>query len=314
MRHLQWIAFLGVAGLCAVASVAAAEPVAVKHLFGAVTAPTEGPARSYGSYTRGCLAGGQQLAVDGPHWQVMRLSRNRNWGHPNAIAYIEKFSRDVAMRDGWNGLLVGDIAQPRGGPMRTGHASHQLGLDIDIWFTPMPPRVLSAEERESISAASLLMTGRLAVDPKRWSALFPRLLKRAASYPEVARIFVSAAIKKQLCDTVGADRAWLRKIRPWWGHDYHFHVRLTCPPGMAGCTDQAPPGPGDGCGAELADWFKPRPPPKKPAKPPPELTLADLPAACADVLNEGGAVAAAPAAAIGTAPLPRVRPHVSGGG
>jgi penicillin-insensitive murein endopeptidase len=290
----------------------AAEPVAVKYLFGAVTAPTEGPARSIGSYARGCLAGGAQLAIDGPNWQVMRLSRNRNWGNPVAVAYIEKFSRDVAARDGWNGLLVGDMSQPRGGPMRTGHASHQIGLDIDIWLTPMPKRTLTGEERESMSATSLLMTGRLAVDPKRWSDAFPRLLKRAASYPEVARIFVSAAIKKQLCETVGADRAWLRKIRPWWGHDYHFHVRLVCPPGMAGCKNQEPPGPGDGCGAELAEWFKPRPPPKKPTKPPPELTLADLPAACGDVLNEGGGAVASAAKAGEAAPLPRARP--SGGG
>ena len=312
MRSPRWAWVFVLSGICAATPVTA-EPVAVKYQFGAVTAPTESAARPIGSYARGCLAGGKQLAVSGPHWQVMRLARNRNWGHPSAISYIERFSRDVATRDGWSGLLVGDISQPRGGPTPTGHASHQTGLDVDVWFVPMPQRVLSVDEREKVSAVSLLMTGRLSVDPRKWSDLYPRLLKRAVSYPEVARIFVSAAIKKELCETAGADRGWLRKIRPWWGHEDHFHVRLACPPGLAGCTNQAAPGPGDGCGAELAEWFKPKPPPKKPSKPPPELTLADLPAACADVLGDGAAVAAA-APAIEAAPLPRARPAVSGGG
>jgi len=144
---------------------------------------------------------------------------------------------------------------------------------------------LTQNERETMGAVSLLVSGRLAVDPAKWSEADARVLKRAVSYPEVARIFVSAAIKQQLCDTAGADRAWLRKIRPWSGHDDHFHVRLSCPAGLAGCENQAPPPPGDGCGAELASWFKPPPPPPKtPVKPPPPMTLADLPAACANVL------------------------------
>ena len=40
--------------------------------------------RSIGYYTHGCLAGGVALPINGPTWQVMRLSRNRNWGHPAA--------------------------------------------------------------------------------------------------------------------------------------------------------------------------------------------------------------------------------------
>ena len=52
----------------------------------------------------------------------------------------------------WPGFLVGDISQPRGGPMFTGHASHQIGLDADVWLTPMPDRTLSRAERESMPA------------------------------------------------------------------------------------------------------------------------------------------------------------------
>jgi penicillin-insensitive murein endopeptidase len=276
-----------------------------KILFGKAQIPTEGKPRPIGSYAKGCMAGAEALPIDGPNWQVMRLSRNRNWGQPELIDYIKKFSSDAA-KDGWPGLLIGDMAQPRGGPMATGHASHQIGLDTDIWFVPMPPQSMTRDEREKKAAVSLLMTGRLTVDPAKWTAQFPRLLERAVSYPEVARIFVSPAIKQQLCETVGTDRAWLRKLRPWWGHDDHFHVRLTCPPGMAGCENQAAPPPGDGCGAELAWWFKPHPPPKEPTKPPPEIVLANLPAPCAGVLSAAPGGVETEAAKV--APVPKPRP------
>ena len=189
----------------------AAKTTPAKFLFGKPTTPSEGGPRPIGSYARGCLAGGEALPITGPNWQVMRLSRNRNWGTPELVNYLETFSHDVAS-DGWNGLLVGDMSQPRGGPMASGHASHQIGLDVDIWFQPMPDHTLSTKERETMAAGSLLIKGHLAVNPKKWSDLYARLLKRATSYPEVVRIFVSPAIKQELCNTVGSDRAWLRKL------------------------------------------------------------------------------------------------------
>ena len=279
-----------------------------KVLFGKAEVPSPGKPQPIGSYAKGCMAGAEALPIDGPHWQVMRLSRNRNWGQPELVQYIEKLSADAA-KDGWNGLLIGDMAQPRGGPMVSGHASHQIGLDVDIWLTPMPDHVMDRKERETKAAQSLLVRGkRLTLDTKKWSDADLFLLRRAASYPEVARIFISAAIKQKLCDTAGSDRDWLRKIRPWYGHDDHLHVRLVCPPGAASCVNQSPPPAGDGCGKELASWFKPPPPPpKKPPKPrppPPELTLASLPSACAGVLAEGpGGVS--PTAGV---PIPAPRP------
>jgi penicillin-insensitive murein endopeptidase len=306
------LAALSLAGGVALAR----DAVPAKVLFGHVETPSSGKTRSIGFYAKGCLAGAVPLPLDGPHWQVMRLSRNRHWGEPQLVSYIEQLSSDAA-KGGWPGLLVGDMSQPRGGPMPTGHASHQIGLDVDIWAMPMPDHTLSAEEREKMSAVSLLVPGRLAVDPHKWSDAYGRLLKQAVSYPNVERIFVSAAIKQKLCDTAGSDRAWLRKLRPWWGHDDHFHVRLACPPGMAGCEAQNPVGPGDGCGTELASWFKPppkpKPGPKVPVKPKPELTLANLPAACGSVLNDGvgDPGAAAAAAYASTVPLPRPRPDAN---
>jgi penicillin-insensitive murein endopeptidase len=270
--------------------------IAAKTLFGAAKEPAPLAARAIGNYSKGCLAGGRQLSTDGPAWQAMRLSRNRQWGHPNLIALLERFAVEARDGDGWPGLLVGDISQPRGGPMLTGHASHQIGLDADIWLTPMPNRRLSTQEREDIAATSMLAAGDLAVDPAVWTPTHVRLIRRAAAYPEVERVLVHPAIKKALCDASvqDPDRTWLHKVRPIWGHYYHFHVRISCPAGEAGCQAQkAVPG-DDGCGKELADWYRllmrPARPDPVPTVPPSErrvTTLAELPAECKVVLEAG---------------------------
>ena len=263
----------------------AADPPA-KELFGAATAPTRGDdAAVIGSYAKGCLAGGNALPIDGPAWQAMRLSRNRVWGHPALVAFIERLAIG-ARDDGWPGLLVGDMAQPRGGPMRTGHASHQIGLDVDLWLTPMPGRRLSGEERETISAVSMLQPGTRTVDETLFTDAHIALIRRASLDPQVARIFVHPGIKQALCARATGDRAWLNKVRPWWGHDAHFHVRLACPPGERRCRDQEAPPPGDGCGDDLAWWLTDEPwKPKPPGPPTPPLRLADLPAECTAVLR-----------------------------
>jgi penicillin-insensitive murein endopeptidase len=214
----------------------------------------------------------------------MRLSRNRNWGHPALIAFLERFA-GKARSVGWPGLLVGDMGQPRGGPMLTGHASHQIGLDADIWLLPMPDRVLSEGERESISAVSVVDMAKREIDRSVWTPLHLKLIRQASLDPSVARIFVNPAIKKALCDEAGPDRAWLTKVRPWYGHNYHFHVRLACPADMTSCQAQEPPPPGDGCGKDLAWWLGPEPYKDTPEGPPkPPMKLADLPPACSQVL------------------------------
>lgn len=259
-----------------------------KALFGRVTTPAAGPAHAYGSYAKGCFSGGEALAVDGPTWQVMRLSRNRMWGTPPLVEFLERLAAK-APQVGWSGLLVGDMSQPRGGPMLTGHASHQLGLDADVWLTPMPGHRMSRAEREETSATNVVRADRLDIDPEVWRPEHLKLIRMTAREPEVARIFVNPAIKKALCREAGSDRAWLSKVRPMYGHNYHYHIRLACPAGQDQCGDQAPPPGGDGCGEELAYWFSdaimnPRPA-TKPAKPKPPMTLAALPAACRAVLK-----------------------------
>lgn len=269
-----------------------------RDYFGAVAAPASLASRSIGSYAKGCLAGGVALPINGKGWQVMRLSRNRNWGHPTLVEYLEDLAKD-APGLGWPGLLVGDMAQPRGGPMTSGHASHQIGLDADIWLKPMPDHEMSREERENVSAVSMLKGpmdvkgADRSVDPAVFTDVHARLIRRAAQDKRVARIFVSPAIKKALCDFETGDRTWLRTVRPWWGHHYHFHVRLSCPAGSAGCENQAPPAPDDGCGKELAYWLSDEPWVPKPPKPgetpkvvkKKPMALAALPDACQAVLK-----------------------------
>ncbi len=266
--------------------------VAAKDLFGRKRTPKSLEAlpleaRSIGFYTKGCLAGGVALPINGQTWQVMRLSRNRNWGHPELIKFLERFA-EKAPQVGWRGLLVGDMAQPRGGPMLTGHASHQVGLDADIWLTPMPDRELTREEREEMSATDVVAADKRDVDPKVWTPQHLAIIRAAAQDPKVERVLVNAAIKKALCRAAGNDRAWLHKVRPWWGHNYHFHVRVGCPAGSPECKSQDGTPNGDGCGKELDYWFTeailhPKPP-AVPPKPKPPLTLADLPPACRQIV------------------------------
>ena len=260
-----------------------------KTLFGAVPQASQQPSQAIGGYARGCQSGAVQLPETGPTWQAMRLSRNRNWALPVTVDYVQDLSRFAATLPGWEGLYVGDMSQPRGGPMLTGHRSHQSGLDIDIWMLPPQRLDLTRQEREDISSISLRRAEGAYIND-RWTPQHAALLQAAASDPRVARIFVFPGAKVEMCRTATGDRDWLRKIRPWWGHHYHFHVRLNCPEGSSSCVDQAPPPPGDGC-AEAEGWVDRilNPPPPDPNAPAPtprrELTMANLPGQCLDVLN-----------------------------
>src|SRR5436305_3327976 len=261
-----------------------------KELFARKLLPAAMPTRVVGFYAKGCIAGAEALPINGDTWQVMRLSRNRNFAHPDLVALLERLSVKAHKDAGWPGILVGDMSQPRGGPMITGHASHQVGLDADVWLTPMPKLKLSRNEREEMSAVMMVRADRLDVDPHVWTPTHLAVIRAAAKETSVERIFVNAAIKKALCREAKADRSWLSKVRPMWGHDYHFHIRIKCPPGNGECESQAAPKDGEGCAAaDLAWWLKdsvlhPKPP-KIPPKPKPPMTLAQLPAACRQVLN-----------------------------
>ena len=173
--------------------------------------------------------------------------------------------------------------------MLSGHTSHQVGLDADIWLTQMPDRTLSREEREFMSAVNMVREDRLDIDPEVWTHERTELIRTATQDPDVERIFVNAAIKKALCREAGPDRDWLAKVRPWSGHDYHFHVRIFFPADSPQCKPQPLPPTDEGCGHELDSWIKkalllPKPPAV--AQPPQHpMTLAAMPAACRRVVK-----------------------------
>ena len=261
-----------------------------KQVFGPIPGPSAQASEPLGFYSRGCQAGAAQLAETGPTWQAMRLSRNRNWGQPELIDYVQDLSRAAARLPGWNGIYVGDLSQPRGGPMTSGHASHQVGLDADIWLKPATRLDLSRTERENISSDRMDRNSGAYINAA-WTPQHHELLRAAASDPRVARIFIFPGAKVAMCDAATGDRSWLNKIRPWYGHNYHFHVRLNCPRGADFCEDQPPPPPGDGCDAArqwVDDIVNPKPaPPPDPNAPAPspkrELTMAMLPGQCVTV-------------------------------
>ena len=270
--------------------------IPAKQLFARKREPVPMEARSIGKYSRGCLAGGMALPINGPTWQVMRLSRNRNWAHPEMIKILERIAAKVP-KIGWRGLLVGDMTQPRGGPMLTSHVSHQIGLDADVWFTPMPKHELTQQEREEMMATNVVTEDWSEVNPEIWSPVYIALLKTVAEEPEVERVLVNYAIKKALCRDVTSDRNWLTKMRIVYGHNYHFHIRIKCPADSPDCTPDLPTPSHDTCAEELAFWtandrYKP-----KPQAPGPEryqLRLSDLPAACREVIMAPRAGAAGP--------------------
>lgn len=229
-----------------------------------------GEAIPVGSYTNGCIIGAEAMPAKGEGFQVIRMNKNRYYGHPEMIAYLTRLGQKVK-NAGMPSMLIGDIAMPGGGRFLTGHASHQMGLDADIWLRMGE---MSAQDALNSDGKGLLVVNRAKqrVDDNIWTPHHAKLIRLAAEDPKVARIFVNPAIKLKLCQTAGSDRSWLHKIRPWFGHDSHFHVRLNCPKGANYCENQTPVPAGDGCGDELYSWFEPKKPssgtPKPTVRPP----------------------------------------------
>lgn len=248
--------------------------------------PTAGKTEIFGSYANGCFSGGVTIPIKGDGYEQVRPSRNRHYGAPSIAAFVESIDQ-LGQKNG-RVIILGDIAQPRGGPANFGHASHQTGLDIDIWLEDRSHH-LSKNLSESLSTPSVTnpKTGFI---NQHWKPFYRELLHHAATYPETERIFVNPVIKAELCRTE-TNTAWLEKLRPWYGHDSHFHVRLKCPAGASGCIAQAPIPRGSGCDQNLANWVNDQikwttaPPAKSttPNKPAPKKVL---PLECQAILHQ----------------------------
>jgi penicillin-insensitive murein endopeptidase len=250
------------------------------NAWSAIERPAPGPPRVIGGTALGCLAGAVQLPLEGTGYQAVRVARNRHWGHPDLIRFVQDFARE-AQRRGHPDLWIGDLAQPRGGPMPWGHVSHQTGLDVDIWLDLNAKPAMSRAQREDIRVASLVLPDATGVDPARFTSRHALLIRQAAEHPGVDRVIVNHGIKRSLC-AMHRGEAWLRRVRPWRGHDSHMHIRLRCPADSPACAEAPAIPSGDGCDASLDWWLSEearRPPPRPPGPPP------ALPAACQALLR-----------------------------
>ena len=247
--------------------------------WAAVREPLAGPPRITGGTGLGCIAGAVALPREGPGFQAVRLSRNRHWGHPVTIAAVETLGRQARVA-GLPDLWIGDLSQPRGGPMPYGHSSHQAGLDADVWLDLGPKPLVPSAQRETIREMSLVLPDESDVDPARFTPRHAALIRMAAEVPGIDRVLVNHGIKRGLC-RMHRGETWLRFVRPWRGHDSHMHLRMRCPADQPECRGIAPPPPGDGCDASLAWWLTEearRPAPRAPGPAP------VMPAACQGVL------------------------------
>ncbi|HEX3037210.1 MAG TPA: penicillin-insensitive murein endopeptidase [Thermodesulfobacteriota bacterium] len=226
------------------------------HSVNQLKAIESGATQSIGYYTAGCIKNAAALPLDGRGYEVIRPSRKRYYGHPDLVQFIQTLGKAVASSLQGT-LLIGDLSKKNGGLMSDDHRSHQIGLDADILFWHQPAaiqRTLSWQEREEIHPLSLLTSDFISIDKSRWNLVHGETVRLAAASPKVERIFVNPLIKRKLCKTYQGGE-WLRKVRPWYGHDGHFHVRLSCPTDSPLCETQEPVPPGDGCDSDLDWWF-----------------------------------------------------------
>jgi penicillin-insensitive murein DD-endopeptidase len=264
-------------GLLAVVSLGAAAPA---------IGPAPGPLHIIGGQAAGCIAGAVSLPAEGVGFQTIHLGRSSFWGAPSTISRIEKLG-EQAHAAGLGDLYVEDISRPRGGPLPGGHLSHQLGLDVDVGLDVSTKHALTAAQREAVELPSMVRADQQGVDLTRWSPDVVNLLHLAANLPDVDRLLLNPAIKRQLCETTQGDRSWLRLMRPWYDHSAHMHIRFRCPADQHDCVQAAPPPAGDGCDATLQWWFDqlhapPAPSSSAPSKP---ARAPALPAACKAVMG-----------------------------
>jgi len=252
-----------------------------------VSSPAPGRPQAIGQTSKGCLSGAVPLPKDGVGYHVMHLERHRNFGHPHLLEMIESIGRSTA-RERLGVLHVGDLSQPRGGPTPFGHRSHQTGLDVDVWFALDSDLLGRADPlRSNLDAPTLLNSTGSGLNRMLWQDGHARVLEFAARIPRVDRIFVNPHIKRELCRSVTGERSWLRKIRPWWGHDDHFHARLSCPPDSPQCESQEALPSGDGCDSSMDWWFRaPTTTPSPGRKAPHRIELSRMPRECQWVLMD----------------------------
>ena len=125
-----------------------------------------GPSRAIGPPWHGRLLNGVELPEVGGDWltwdPVLKQIPNRperRWGTAKLIATIERVLAEWHLaHPTMPQILIGDLSRPHGGVFDQrygglGHASHQNGLDADIYYPRADHRLLAAYKPDLIDHA-----------------------------------------------------------------------------------------------------------------------------------------------------------------
>jgi murein endopeptidase len=170
------------------------------------------PSRAAGQPWHGRLVDGRQLPLTGPGfatWDpILKRVGNRpwrRWGTDRLLYTLHRVLGAYAQRHpDAPPVLVGDLSRPRGGDFGPrfggiGHASHQNGLDADVYY----PRL----------------------DRRLRRAFKPSLVDRAAAQ-ELVDAFVAEGAEYVFVGPSLGLRGPRKVVQALTHHDDHLHVRL----------------------------------------------------------------------------------------
>ncbi len=212
-----------------------------------------------GFYGKGKLRNPVTLAKAGPGYQLIFPGRNHDWGSTGLVTAIEAVAASMDKDfPGAEPLQIADLSDKNGGRLSQ-HASHQNGLDADIVYYRMNHGIQEPDAFDELQE-DFVIDGRITQNfdfVRNWE-----VMRRLNATGRLDRIFVDKEIKKELCKyakqaspEVSAETSdRLRKLRPYYNHAHHMHVRFTCPKDSPKCKAQKPIEPGDGCDRIDADF------------------------------------------------------------
>jgi len=259
------------------------KPTTPQYKWHEATEPTGNQTRVYGGYTAGCIDGAVKLPEKGVGYIAANYNNNRLYGHPKLIKLIEETSITMKEKYGKT-ILIGDLGQARGGPAplkTSAHRSHQNGLDVDIWYRNINKDNITEED---VYPQTVLSFFKNKLSNKHWNESHVELLKYVAQQNDVERILLNPHVKKAMCSQYSNEK-WIHKLRPWWGHHKHFHVRLKCPKNDITCKKQDPVPNEDSCGEPLNWWFSKEAEDMGKNKKATKRRYPDLPQQCEQVWN-----------------------------
>lgn len=207
--------------------------------------------QSFGFYSHGRLAAATRLPDSGGGFVKILRPRNRRFASEDMIYLITKVSKELDQKfpNRRDAVQIGDVSAELGG-LVPGHNSHQNGLDVDIAFlrtneTMQNPDDVNGFREKFVSSGKVSNNFDL---ERNWA-----LAKLMVATGRPQRIFVNQVIKNAFCKLarekgeLQSAAETLHRLRPYSGHEDHFHVRITCPLNSPKCEAQEEIPAGTGC-------------------------------------------------------------------